>query len=74
MVPGLINGNLLTDLVLDIDQSNVPIVSDYGFCTSMADERQKVKGLLQGTWNLFDFGFKKAKQDKISREPSSAEA
>ena len=46
-VPGLINRNLLTERVLDIvlsfNQSNVPIVTDYGFCKSMADERQKVK-------------------------------
>ena len=77
-VPGLINGNLLTDCVLDIvlsfNQSNVPIVTDYGFCKSMADERQKVKRPSQGTHNLFDFGFKKAKQEKSYCESGSDQA
>ena len=75
---GLINGNLLTDRVLDFvlsfDLSNVPIVTDYSFCKSMADERQKVKRPSQGTRNLFDFGFKMAKQDKGYGVSSSAEA
>ena len=72
-VPGLINGNLLTDHVLDVvlsfDQSNVSIVTD-GFCTSMADETQRVKRPSPGTHNLFDSGFKKAKQYKSSGESS----
>ena len=93
-VPGLLNGNLLTDRVLDIvlsfDQSNVPIdsdyhslalriiiivrvtndnsarrLTDYGFCKSMADERQKVETLARNT-QFVRFWVQKGKTTGIS--------
>ena len=98
-VPGLINGNLLTDPVLDIvlsfNQSNVPIdpdyhslalriviivrvtndnsarrLTDYGFCKSMADERQKAETFARNR-QFVRFWVQKGKTTGISFDPVS---